>query len=286
MIRVAVLGASGIVGQHMMLSQPLAVEAQFVRREYEYGWLSLDLTNFGKVFKFLEKFDPDIVVNLAGENRVDVVEANPEAYEQINVHLPRVLANSGVPLIQCSTQGVFDGTKAPYGPLSDVSPITEYGKQKARAETYALNSSQAVVARLTFVLGVRPFPSIGRRNPLEDMVEKPHQLQVNDRFFSPLMATDAAKLLWEMCEALYVPPVVHLGQPVKVSRFTIAADLKYHLHGALDHLKILPVSHNYFEGIAPRPADTTWAQNSRYITRYDEGIVEAYLSTLKRNESM
>jgi len=109
------------------------------------------------------------------------------------------------------------------------------------------------------------------------MIEDEVQLQVNDRFFSPLFAEDAAKILWK--RALNFSDtkekIVHLGIPMKCSRFAIARDLKYNLHGCINP-KIEGVSHEHFKGIAPRPKDTTWCK-SLHIGSYEEGLMSSYL---------
>ena len=80
-MNVLILGAGGIVGQNMRLRQPVNIKAVYTRKT---PWVfyeglrfrdsdetvgpTLDL--FGKV---------DVVVNLVGENRPDVVEKDPGA---------------------------------------------------------------------------------------------------------------------------------------------------------------------------------------------------------------
>lgn len=286
--KVIVLGAGGIVGQYMTLTKPDHVEAMFVRRETtEDGpWTALDLLN-PECFKTIEAFEPDVIINLAGENRVDVVEQDPEATFGINVGFPFLLAvwcqNNKVKLIQCSTQGVFSGDNPPYSPTDIPDPITAYGRQKYEAERYALHCDYGYVARLTFVIGIRPF-DLGRRNPLEDIVEQSNQLQVDDRFFSPLNAEDAAYVLWELVDHPSAPRIVHIGEPIRVSRYTLAADTVWHGHGMIN-AKISPVSHEYFPGIAPRPIDTTWAYGSLYKKRLEVALLDGMIAMKGKNGS-
>jgi dTDP-4-dehydrorhamnose reductase len=299
--KVLVVGAGGIIGQHMMEREPaLKSPPIYTRRTLDNPLFdSLDITaDEWVVNKQLDEWDPDVIINLAGENRVDVVEADPDAHYKVNVRGPLGLAwwckRRGKKMIQVSTQGIFSGENAPYKPFDPSHPLTAYGKQKAELETsiWGFNQPQCeedigkrfiTIARLTFVLGVRPLQEIGRRNPLEDMIEKPKQLQVDDRFFSPVFAHDAARVLWE--EALHPRDegIFHIGIPRRVSRYMVAADLKYNLHGAINP-DIQPISHEYFAGIAERPKDTTWAEGSRYYESYEDGLVTSYLQWKKLNK--
>jgi hypothetical protein len=52
--------------------------------------------------------------------------------------------------------------------------------------------------------------------------------------------------------------------PVKVSRYKIACDLG---------LKVEPVSHADFPGIAPRPVDTTYACGD-HVMSYADGLLD------------
>lgn len=264
----------------MIIDTPEAIDALFVRRSEHpaAAWMALDLLQPDALDKLAE-FEPDVIINLAGENRVDVVESDPDATFGINTAFPFLLAiwcqNNHVRLIQCSTQGVFSGEHPPYQTTDKPDPITAYGRQKAEAELYTLHCDYGYVARLTFVIGVRPF-DCGRRNPLEDIIEKQEQKQVNDRFFSPLSAEDAAAILWELALHPNPPRIVHLGQPIRTSRFNLAADAIWHGHGMI-WPKIEAVSHEYFPGIAPRPRDTTWAYGSLYKKDLETVLIDAMI---------
>lgn len=288
-IKVLVLGAGGIVGQHMTLCQPKNIDAVYTRKKQNDFWYGFDY-DFDNIFEHLNIINPDVIINLAGENRVDVVESNPSACYGVNVKLVEDLCKwvtiNNSYLIQCSTQGVFNGEDAPYNPSSFPRPITFYGKQKIEAEKFALQCDNAEIDRLTFVLGIRPYQDIGRRNPLEDMIESINQLQVNDRFFSPLFADEAAEILWEraLTNKLNKNKIVHLGTPYKSSRYTISCDLKYNSYGNINS-KITPVSHEHFPGIAPRPKDTSWQYGtSLYKRPYDEALVLSYLQWSRVNK--
>jgi dTDP-4-dehydrorhamnose reductase len=288
-MKVAVLGASGVVGQHMMLSQPPGIEVEYVKRSTSFGMVGVDLSVASEAYAYVNSFKPDVIVNLAGVNNVDQVEASPDDYESINGELPWVLfrAHPAAKIVQVSSQAVFRGDNAPYGPYDAKEPINFYGGQKSRAETEAKLYENWVIARLTFVLGVRPFQDLGRRNPLEDMLEKDHQLQVNDRFFSTVFASDAAEILWELTLKAYdgegIQEEHNIGEPRKLSRYDIASELIWATE-YVHHPQITPVSHEYFPGLAARAENTQWAKGSLYKTDLATGLAEAYYKWKKDNQ--
>lgn len=259
-MKVLILGSSGIIGQHCRLCVPDDIRAYWHRCGIDELHISADLTNEDEREMVLSSIKPDVILNLAGESSTDAVEEAPDAAYQINVRVPLALAKwcdkHGKHLIHVSTQAVFGGVNPPYSPDSGTSPINAYGRQKDEAEMKLWQFQNWTIVRPTFILGVRPMPCLGRRNPAEAMLDGA-TLQVNDRWFSPLYAGDAARLLWEIIQKRPARQIVHLGEPISVTRFQVAVEL-----GA----KARPVSNDHFTEIAPRPIDTTYAFGSRFLT--------------------
>lgn len=264
-----VLGAGGILGQHMKVQRSDAI---FVRRSPRDGFVAADLSLFKDVNALLDGYEPDVIVNLAGENNVNTVQGYPPFFAPINVGLPYWLAKwcdaNSAHLIQVSTQGVFSGNNAPYSAEDKPHGHTEYGAQKAEAERLVQRyCSSWTIARVTYVLGVRPFPEIGRVNPLEQMFSHSEQNQVNDRWFSVSFAKDVAAELWNLVDTKPENIYLHLGVPERVCRYDIAKL-------ANPTAKIEAVSDYGFEG-PRRPLDTTWAPGSLYRMSLTEGIEDA-----------
>lgn len=269
MTEILVLGAGGIIGQHMMASHP---EGTYVKRTPHQDYLDCDLSRRENVQRLLDNHQPTAVVNLAGENRVDCVDSGgfDDPVYNVNVGLPFWLArwcdDNGSHLMQVSTQGIFSGDKPPYDVWSEPRPITSYGFQKLMAENLVRQHQNWTIARVTFVLGVRPL-RIGRTNPLESMFADPCQRQVNDRRFSVSFAKDVAEDLWQLASEPVPESILHLGVPGGWSRYEIACL-------ANPDAEIVPVSDDDFPG-PRRPLDTSWAPGARHRMLLVEGIEDA-----------
>lgn len=287
-MKVLVFGAGGIIGQEMIHCAPRDDDEYVFTSRSGEPYTTFD-ANVDHVFEFLDRHKPHVVVNLMGENRVDVVEANPASFKHINVNVPTLIAKwcaqNKARLIHVSTQGVFSGENAPYSPYDIPHPITSYGKQKRRAEVEVFEelttTGLLTIARLTFVIGVRRFDK-GRKNPLELMFEDSDQIQVDDRFFSPVWSVDAANILWDIvysdCRG-----IVHIGEPVKCSRYMLACESAW---GTNRNVAIKPASHKFFKGIAPRPIDTTWGNDALYITHYQTAVLESYIQWIRQKREL
>jgi dTDP-4-dehydrorhamnose reductase len=266
-MRVFILGATGIIGQHMSAACPADISPIYTSRGGQSCTFAMDATDQDALEYWLWLYKPSVVVNLAGESNTDTVERNPAVCEPVNVHVPAALARLSdilrFRLIQVSSQAVFSGKRPTYGLNAELDPINEYGKQKAAAETAVLAHERTMVVRPTFVLGVRPDPSIGRMNPVEAMFSGQRH-QVADRFFSVSFAPDVAACIWQNVISPDHRRVVQAGVPVRVSRYKVARDLG---------LDVEAVSHADFPSIAPRPFDTAYACGD-HVTSYEEGIAD------------
>jgi len=249
-VKVLILGASGIVGQHMRLCVPDCVESTWMRQTGDLiTFAPIDGNDLGFVGA------PDVIVNLAGCSNVDEVEREPWEYYHVNrvwpANLARWCAANGRKFIQVSTQAVYQS------PGNNMDQPNAYGRQKRAAEVSTL-ANGGIVVRLTFVLGIRPLPHVGRKNPLEAMLEG-QSPQVCDRFFSPLFAWDAAELLWDAVLTAKTGEIRQLGEPIRTTRWDIAK---------LINPDVTACSHDDFTGLAPRARDTTFLHGSHLRSLY------------------
>jgi dTDP-4-dehydrorhamnose reductase len=98
-----------------------------------------DITNRAAVAEAFRRHSPNLVVNAAAYTKVDLAETEVEAARQGNEVGPAIIAEAcaaaGVPLVQISTDYVFDGRKLePYVEGDPIAPIGAYGRSKAAGE--------------------------------------------------------------------------------------------------------------------------------------------------------
>jgi dTDP-4-dehydrorhamnose reductase len=103
-----------------------------------------DLTKTSKIPVFIEKIQPDVIVNAAAFTDVDAAESQDDLAYTINAIVPGVLAEEAHKrsslLIHYSTDYVFDGQSSdPYTELDPPHPINVYGKTKLNGEIAVQN---------------------------------------------------------------------------------------------------------------------------------------------------
>ena len=139
---------------------------------------------------------PEAVVNCAAWTAVDAAEEEEAAAFRANALGPallgRLAAAAGIPLVQISTDYVYDGTKpAPYLETDAPNPIGAYGRTKLAGEWAA----QAANPR-TLVLRTAWVVSPVGRNFVKTMLalgaERPELRVVADQIGNPTAAPDLA----------------------------------------------------------------------------------------------
>ena len=99
-----------------------------------------DLTNIAQMENVIDEFKPELIINPAAYTSVDKAESELDLVFKTNVVATKFLAEKseklGIPLIQLSTDYVFDGLKRDaYTEIDKANPQSVYGKSKYDAET-------------------------------------------------------------------------------------------------------------------------------------------------------
>lgn len=132
-MRITVTGHSGQVVRAMGERAPKGVSVTALGRP------ELDLERLGTIAPAIRASRPDVVVNAAAFTAVDLAESQEETAWLVNGvaagEVAKAAAALGVPVIQISTDYVFDGRlDRPYREDDPVGPISAYGRSKLEGE--------------------------------------------------------------------------------------------------------------------------------------------------------
>lgn len=117
----------------------------------------LDLANPDTIKAFIDKIQPDIIINPAAYTQVDKAESEKLLAQQINAIAPKALADKAfelnIPIIHFSTDYVFDGLKhEPYLETDQVNPQSVYGQSKWEGEEAIRHHKKHIILRTSWVL--------------------------------------------------------------------------------------------------------------------------------------
>ncbi|MBK5295204.1 MAG: dTDP-4-dehydrorhamnose reductase [Acidobacteriia bacterium] len=136
-LRIAIFGSAGQLG--------VELAKEFSSRGCELLRLTrahVDITKSAGLEPLLAAFDPDVVINAAAYNMVDVAEQEPQAAFEVNALAVRSLALAcrqlDARLVHFSTDYVFDGLAGrSYTEMDPTHPLGAYAVSKLAGELYA-----------------------------------------------------------------------------------------------------------------------------------------------------
>ena len=191
--RILITGGSGQVG--CCLKAQLQGCAEFSAPDSAV----LDISNRDSVWRAVEAFRPDYIINAAAYTAVDKAESDAERAFAVNRdgarHLAEAAEAAGAVMLHISTDYVFDGAGgAPYDEAAPTAPQNIYGASKLAGEQAVLAACRrAVVMRTSWVFGahgqnfVKTMLRLGRERDSLGIVA--------DQYGAPTAAADIAAAL-------------------------------------------------------------------------------------------
>ncbi|MGX1786074.1 dTDP-4-dehydrorhamnose reductase [Bosea sp. NPDC055332] len=204
-MRIAVTGRTGQVVQSLLARSGAAgvIVIPVGRPEF-------DLSQPKTVRQALAATSPDCVVNAAAYTAVDKAEIEPELALRINGEGASAVAAAaaalGVPLIQISTDYVFDGmAPQPWRESDATAPLSAYGRSKlAGEEAVAASGADWTILRTAWVYS--PYGGNFVKTMLRLADSRDEIGVVSDQLGSPTSALDLAATVIAMAKALATRP--------------------------------------------------------------------------------
>ena len=209
-VDILVTGGAGQVGLELArVAWPARVRLHTPARA------ELDLADADAVRALFARIPFKAVINSGAYTAVDKAETEVAAAFAANAMGPALLAeatrSAGIPLVQVSTDYVFDGSgEQDYAETDPVGPLGVYGASKLAGE-YAVRTGnpRSVVLRTAWVL------SVHRANFLKTMLrlaaDRPALRVVDDQTGSPTSARDIAQALADITLKMIADPDAPTG---------------------------------------------------------------------------
>jgi len=140
MTEILIIGASGLLGQHLLNeaeARRYSVTGTYYSEEVD-GLERLDLTDFDAVRTMIAERRPDIVLLSAAMTSMRECEANPVKAMQVNSEAPLVVAKAcrsiSAKMALLSTVHVFSCESGPYAEDSSTNPVSILGRTRLAGE--------------------------------------------------------------------------------------------------------------------------------------------------------
>jgi dTDP-4-dehydrorhamnose reductase len=201
MIRLFATGATG------QLARSLAERAAGHDRieVVAHGRPLLDLEEPGSAERALAEFAPDVVLNAAAYTAVDAAEDDEPRAFRINAaaagEIAAAAAQRGTPVIQISTDYVFDGDATkPYPEDASANPLNVYGRTKLEGERQVRSANpRHTIVRTSWVYS--PFGRNFVRTMMNAAETRETLKVVADQWGNPSSALDLAEGLLHMVDS-------------------------------------------------------------------------------------
>jgi dTDP-4-dehydrorhamnose reductase len=200
-VKIMITGANGQLGDALQktsadfIAQQHAQIIALTRNE-------CDLAQPHTIAAVLDSYTPTAIINAAAYTAVDKAESDAELAYQVNVESVKQLAiwaqQHQVPLIQVSTDFIFDGQKAsPYKIDDAVNPLGIYGQTKLQGEAFALGECEtAYVVRTGWVYSEHGNNFV--KTILRLAREREQLTIVADQVGTPTYAHHLAQMIWRL----------------------------------------------------------------------------------------
>lgn len=152
--KIAITGLSGVIGK--VLSKNLNEYSEIIdlfNHKRSYGskkfHVKLDLLKKDRIYKVLQKVNPDVIVHMAAKTHIDACEEDKKRGKKGNTWKLNVDATTEIArycrdykkfIIFLSTECVFDGKRKFFGEKAKKNPINWYGFTKSEAEDIIMSS--------------------------------------------------------------------------------------------------------------------------------------------------
>ena len=226
-MKVLVTGGKGQLGSELkkISTKNNEIEWFFTDRK------SFNLSILDNIYIFLDKLNPEIIVNCAAHTSVNCAEDDFETSNITNHKAVELIAswciNNNCKLIHISTDYVYDGkSKFPYVETDLPNPLNNYGKSKLLGDIACLKKNPTCIIIRTSWL----YSSFGDNfvtNIINLMKSNDEIRVVNDQFGSPTYAGDLADTILNIIlNNKWYPGIYNYTNSANISWFDFANEIK------------------------------------------------------------
>jgi dTDP-4-dehydrorhamnose reductase len=231
------------------------------------GRPGIDVTDERSVTEVIARERPDILVNTAAYTAVDKAESEPILAHAVNAlgaeFVAKACAAHAIPIIQISTDHVFDGTKdGPYVEGDPTAPVNVYGRTKLEGEERVARACQHhLILRTAWLYS--PWGANFVKAMLRLARTQPSIGVVNDQMGSPTSAPHLARIVLDIAARAVTNPadtrwgIYHAVGAGDTSRFGLAQEIfRYAAAQGLPAAEVIAIATSAYPTPAQRPADS------------------------------
>jgi dTDP-4-dehydrorhamnose reductase len=274
---VLIIGANGLIGQHMArtLAPTCKVyacgsESAFADSEITIeGYRNLDITRRKEVKRIFASFHPDIIINAASLRNINLCEIEKTLCWDVNVrgveNIVEVSQEFNPLFIQISSVHVFNGKSGMYKESDIPEPVNYFGKSALSAEKRIQKSGlEYIIARTVSVYGNGI--KIGQNfvSQIKDKLSQDRTIEaLTDHKINPTVANELALAIFQLIEKEEYG-IFHVAGSQSCSYYEFALEIARTFKLAAQ--KIQPVSSSAVKQAAQWIKNATFSLDKLYNT--------------------
>ncbi len=217
-MKIALVGCNGLLGQSLLRESSrrpdleiagFGMEETALLPELCTSYQKVDIGKQDHLQESLKACEADWILNAAALTNVDACEEQQELCRRINCEAVAWMAELGRPMVQISTDYVFDGIAGPYTEEDQVNPISFYGLTKLQSEREVLGRNpNSLILRTMLLWGKGRGLKQSFTDFVKEALEAKKELKiVTDQIGDPTLASDLARAIFDLiqmgCKGLY-----------------------------------------------------------------------------------
>ena len=255
MKKILITGASGQLGKALKTLFTPKYDIIPTSKNYDNYQKNyfLDITNPILIRDIVSATSPDIIINLAALTNVDLCEERPDLAFSVNfAGLQNIVEIFNGPIIQLSTDYVFDGKAGQYNENSSVNPINVYGRTKLEAENFLKeNSKDSLIIRTNVLYDYVSESPASFLNWVVKSLQDDKKINVVDDQWNNPTWTNSIAIAIDKAIKFELNGLIHWGDNDYLSRYDFAIKIAETFQ--LNKKLIKPIKTAELNQIAPRP---------------------------------
>ncbi|MHB8108763.1 MAG: SDR family oxidoreductase [Syntrophorhabdaceae bacterium] len=268
-MRILITGGTGLIGKAFIenRSGKDAIVATYLgtytMEDYEgVTYVRSDIRDLEGNVRIFREYKPEVVIHTASIGSPDYAETHRKETHDVNItgarNILSICEKVGAKYIYISSNGIYDGDRAPYGEESNAEPVNYYGEVKLKAEMMAREAKvQCAIVRPILIYGWNY--AFERSNIVTQTILKLQRGEVmkayDDVYANPLFNHSCAMAIWEIIRRGKYD-VFNIAGADRVSIYQLLRKVAeiFDVDGDL----IEPVQQGYFNELVKRPKDTSF----------------------------